>query len=276
VNLAFIPDKEARGILEALWVTAEDKEMQGKFIPFYDRFRLSTERAYGGCLDSCVTENELLTFAEVAIHIASWIYYVMACNGILNADEFFKPDDDSPDPDDEEVIQAFFDQLPDRFQNMTFGSLPVALGVHLFFDNCKLSLTDELTFGPEVLGDIKTDFQTNFKNNERLREFPPMYFICQTEILKNGTTSFKVTPTDYLMEFLYSLNANDEYNSETVTHSIFLESMRQQICKGVGLRCPFWNGECCRSDFRELLKIVYSRTVPWRWHQHWQKPPCLE
>jgi hypothetical protein len=98
VNLAFILDKKVRDILAAFWVMAEDKEMQGKFIPFYDRFRLATEKLYGGRLDSCVTENELLTFAEVAINIATWIYYVMACKGISNADEFFKPDRDEMVP----------------------------------------------------------------------------------------------------------------------------------------------------------------------------------
>jgi hypothetical protein len=169
------------------------------------------------------------------------------------------------------MVKTFFEQLPSRYQTMDFGSLPAALGVQLYFDENKRSFTDEPKFGPEILVENTTDYQ-----NERRRRFPTRYFYCHSEILKNGATSLGVTPTNDLMEFLYSLNADDVGNRYTVTYNIFLESMRQQICQGVGLRCPFWNGECCRSDIRELLKILYWRTEPWKWHEHWQKPPCLD
>jgi hypothetical protein len=66
----------------------------------------------------------------------------------------------------------------------------------------------------------------------------------------------------------------------TAVHCIFVESLRQQICTGVGLRCPFWNGECCQSQgypqkFKEILEKMYKITVPFYWPQHWQAPPCL-
>ena len=60
-------------------------------------------------------------------------------------------------------------------------------------------------------------------------------------------------------------------------YTIFLESIRQQICTGVGLRCPFWTGSgCCK--FRPLLQRTYGVCKPWNpfWKHHWQRPPCLE
>jgi len=59
-------------------------------------------------------------------------------------------------------------------------------------------------------------------------------------------------------------------------YTIFLESIRQQICTGVGLRCPFWKGSgCC--EFRSLLQRTYDVAKPWHpaWKHHWQRPPCL-
>jgi hypothetical protein len=59
-------------------------------------------------------------------------------------------------------------------------------------------------------------------------------------------------------------------------YTIFLESLRQQVCTGVGLCCPFWKGAgCC--EFRPLLQRTYDVAKPWKkdWKRHWQKPPCL-
>jgi hypothetical protein len=60
-------------------------------------------------------------------------------------------------------------------------------------------------------------------------------------------------------------------------YTIFLESIRQQVCTGVGLRCPFWKGSgCC--EFHPLLQRTYEVTNPYLpdWKHHWQTPPCLE
>jgi hypothetical protein len=67
--------------------------------------------------------------------------------------------------------------------------------------------------------------------------------------------------------------------TDIVFGMIFLEAMRQQICHGVGLRCPFWKGECCRNTgFKWILKNLYNITKPWNpsWKHHWQIPPCLQ
>jgi hypothetical protein len=59
-------------------------------------------------------------------------------------------------------------------------------------------------------------------------------------------------------------------------YTILIESIRQQICTGVGLRCPFWTGSgCC--EFRPLLQRTYDVCKPWspQWKHHWQRPPCL-
>ncbi|MDQ3828911.1 MAG: hypothetical protein M3361_06315 [Candidatus Tectomicrobia bacterium] len=59
-------------------------------------------------------------------------------------------------------------------------------------------------------------------------------------------------------------------------YTILLESLRQQICTGVGLRCPFWTGRgCC--EFRPLMQRTYDVCKPWYlpWKCHWQRPPCL-
>jgi hypothetical protein len=59
-------------------------------------------------------------------------------------------------------------------------------------------------------------------------------------------------------------------------YTILLESIRQQLCTGVGLRCPFWKGSgCC--EFRSRLQRTYDVAKPWHpvWKRHWQRPPCL-
>ena len=66
-------------------------------------------------------------------------------------------------------------------------------------------------------------------------------------------------------------------NVSMCRYTIFLESIRQQICTGVGLRCPFWKGSgCC--EFRSLVQRTYDVAKPWHpvWKHHWQRPPCLE
>lgn len=57
---------------------------------------------------------------------------------------------------------------------------------------------------------------------------------------------------------------------------IMVESIRQQLCTGVGLRCPFWDGgECC--EFKSQMRRVWDSTAPWSpaWKHHWQRPPCF-
>jgi hypothetical protein len=57
---------------------------------------------------------------------------------------------------------------------------------------------------------------------------------------------------------------------------LFTEAMRQQICTGVGLLCPFWTGENCCEYQRSTLQKIYKKTVPESDWKYWKKPPCLE
>ncbi len=82
--------------------------MEGKFAPIYRNLQSAVEFLYGGNLDSCVTQNECLTFAEVAIQLCGTIYHTMACTGRSNAEEFLNGTYKWPNPLDEEAIEAFF------------------------------------------------------------------------------------------------------------------------------------------------------------------------
>lgn len=66
---------------------------------------------------------------------------------------------------------------------------------------------------------------------------------------------------------------------EIVAGSFFFESMRQQVCRGVGLMCPWWEGNACCAigDFPDLLQHIWQTTKPWHptWRVHWRPPPCL-
>jgi hypothetical protein len=60
-------------------------------------------------------------------------------------------------------------------------------------------------------------------------------------------------------------------------YTVFLEAIRQQVCSGVGLRCPFWTADSC-CEFSPLLDRTYKVARPWKseWEKHWQRPPCLD
>jgi len=69
---------------------------------------------------------------------------------------------------------------------------------------------------------------------------------------------------------------------DVAQYFVFLESMRQQLATGVGLRCPFWDGEymwdwpsCC--PFLTMLERVYKVTKPLSvtGTHHWKRPPCM-
>jgi hypothetical protein len=55
----------------------------------------------------------------------------------------------------------------------------------------------------------------------------------------------------------------------------FLESLRQQLTQGWGLRCPLWQPErsCCGRRF--LLERLWERTQPAPGCPHWEREGCL-
>jgi hypothetical protein len=103
---------------------------------------------------------------------------------------------------------------------------------------------------------------------------------------RDGITYLRAEPTKTFFDFVSTIRWPGDFPLDAsnywvmVQHCILIESIRQQICQGVGLRCPFWNGECCQSrgfpkGFKELLEKTYKITKPYKWHQHWQPLPCL-
>jgi hypothetical protein len=284
VEVAFIIDKQGRKQDERRWVQAEDQEMQGKFAPFYRKFRSKAELLYGGSLDDCSTESERFTFAEVALTCGSIAYEGMAATGTSDPEPFLDGNNawaETP-PSDHEPVEAFFDRLQSLCERL--GVLQVELGLQLMRDEVQQSWTTELSFGPNASPEIIRAF---WKKKGR-RRFPQQYFFSESGITKEGVSFISVAPTTKLIDLLASSGSAPpgdrqfkQFSSELkAMYTIFLESIRQQICQGVGLRCPFWNGECCqrrgfRKGFRELLEQTYKITKPWKWPQYWQKPPCL-
>jgi hypothetical protein len=269
VDIAFINDKQLRDRDERRWVQAEDKEMHGKFAPFYRKLRSTVEFLYGSNLDSCVTENDRFTFAELAITCCRAFYQEMACTGRSDPEKFLAGNYDWSKWVDNERIKAFFDRLPSLSRR--WGELPVRLGLQLLNDENRQSFTDEPQFGPNARENLIKSFQNDSKARRR---FPAQYILCQSGVTKEGVSFISVVPSGLTGDL------DDPINNKVV-YTIFLESIRQQICQGVGLRCPFWNGECCQSrgfreGFKELLEKTYKITKPWKWPQYWQKPPCLD
>jgi hypothetical protein len=284
VETAFIKDNEERKRDEQRWIQAEDQHMRRKFAPFYRKFRSKVEFLYGGTLDSCRTENERFTFAEVALTCGITVYEGMAATGRSEPEPFLDGNiawAKTP-PSDREPINAFCDRLPKLCERL--GELQVKLGLQLMRDEGKQSFATEPSFGPNASAEIIRAF---WRKKGR-RRFPQQYFFSQSEITREGVSFISVAPTAQLFNLLASSKSAPpgdrqfkQFASELkAMYTIFLESIRQQICQGVGLRCPFWNGECCqrrgyRKGFRELLEQTYKVTKPWQWPQHWQKPPCL-
>lgn len=61
-------------------------------------------------------------------------------------------------------------------------------------------------------------------------------------------------------------------------YTVWIEALRQQICTGVGLCCPFWDGSTCCGFNRAFMQTAYQITMPWNeaWASYWHKPLCLD
>ncbi|MGH8716587.1 MAG: hypothetical protein ACREUI_07670 [Burkholderiales bacterium] len=147
VEVACINDKQGRDRDERRWVQAEDRAMQGKFAPFYRTLRSKVELLYGGSLDSCRTENERFTFAEVALTCGLTVYEGMASTGRSDPEQFLDGNNAwaKTPPSDHEPIKAFCDRLPNLCERL--GELQVNLGLQLIRDEEQYSWTDEPIFG---------------------------------------------------------------------------------------------------------------------------------
>jgi hypothetical protein len=109
--------------------------------------------------------------------------------------------------------------------------------------------------------------------------------ICGIDtVCSTAETYIMVSPSNEVIDEIIDHAIRDQLTGRQVGFqiifaTIFLESIRQQICHGVGLRCPFWTGECCGIiDVNEVLKNLYNITKLWNpaWKHHWQIPPCLQ
>jgi hypothetical protein len=98
----------------------------------------------------------------------------------------------------------------------------------------------------------------------------------------DGVGYIKSSATKPFVELLCDAFARDKKALEwsagldIASHFIWTESMRQQLCTGVGLKCPYWsNVQCCGNS--DLLLRLWNRCRPSRpeWAKHWERPPCL-
>jgi hypothetical protein len=184
VEVAFITDKQGRKLDERRCVQAEDRAMKGKFAPFYRKFRSKVELLYGGSLDSCRTENERFTFAEVALTCGSMVYEGMAATGRADPEHFLDGNNAwaKTSPSDREPINVFCDRLPNICERL--GSLQVDLGLQLMRDEERQSFTNKPSFGPNASpGIIRA-----FRNRKARRRFPKQYFGSQSEITSEGVS----------------------------------------------------------------------------------------
>lgn len=190
VEIAFINDKQDRKSDEERWIQAEDQEMRGAFAPFYRKLRSKVELLYGGTLDSCRTENERFTFAEVALSCCHLVYEGMAATGRSNPEYFLDGNNAwaKTPPSDREPINAFCDRLPNLCERL--GVLQVYLGLQLIRDEEQQSFTDDPSFGQNASKGITSAF----RNKKGRRRFPNQYFFSQSGSTSEGVSFISVTP----------------------------------------------------------------------------------
>jgi len=96
----------------------------------------------------------------------------------------------------------------------------------------------------------------------------------------NNIVYLNANPTSGLFDTLSKWLKTEDKDIlfEASDEIVFMEAMRQQICTGVGLRCPFWRESECCIRFSYYLQNIYNITQPYKpeWKKYWQKPPCLE
>lgn len=115
-------------------------------------------------------------------------------------------------------------------------------------------------------------------------------FIPETDWGVSEDPLFKYLPR-MIMFYKYDENGLYTQSGENISDSIFheqqtdvfsaihktyffFESLRQQMCLGVGLQCPFWNpGRCC--GHRTSLQRLWDAVVPVDEHLQWRKQGCL-
>jgi hypothetical protein len=293
-TVALISNKQERARDERRWVQAEDHHMQGKFAPVYRILRSAAEHLYGSSLDACRKDNEGRTFAEVAITLCSTLYDWMVTTGRSDLEYFLNGNNawaKTPPSErkqaEQKQINAFIDRLPNLCERL--GEVQVKLVFLLMFTEARSSFTVDPSFGP----DARTELIQAFRDRGERHDLFTQFFYSQSATTSKGISYISVTPTGQLINLLASSESVPldgrqfkEFPSDQkamylkAMYTIFLEPIRQQICQGVGLRCPFWNGECCqRRDshkrFKKLLEQTYKITRPYLWPEHWQKPPCL-
>jgi hypothetical protein len=240
VTLASIPEKEVRDKYEAIWVPEEDedlkKNMKLSFAPFYRDLREHVESQYGK-LDS------------LEFQWPTWLERVME----LGRSTFSRAGIQTVNAKD---LRAFGGYLLLTIMNSKIRCLSE-------FESLHSMLTVQMLEDNPIVEDST------------------QYFRCNVDTIKQEPYSYKVEVncTQLLADLICSYGECEQHIAVIFAgRTIFIEAIRQQICQGVGLCCPFWNGKCCDSlgIFRPLLEQTYQITRPWKWPQHWQKPPCLE
>jgi len=121
----------------------------------------------------------------------------------------------------------------------------------------------------------------NRKSGDLLEEFFDVALVLKENIgwLWVDPNRFSTSAIDYFIREFNDPRLSDKEILEKLQDMLFIESIRQQICTGVGLRCPFWQGTCCNSPFyKKQLECIYQKTKPWKpvWKRYWQPPACLE
>jgi hypothetical protein len=255
-TMALISDKETRNSCEKEFIEHEDKELPG-FANLYRELRDHCEHSYGR-LESCTTTMQL-GWATNVLERGRKAYearFPMLVNSKGSLEATLHP-------------TVTPDQLRHRFDNLTRGpancleAIQWLIGYEAIQDKHHASFPQddfEAYFTLEIAQDVI--------NTGRCRIMPHISQRMVKSIIKGITKG----------------NGSHVGKSEavdTATYMVFLEAIRQQLCTGVGLRCPFWNGKCCgMSIYKKLLARVWQiatpRAVPFvQWNHHWRRPPCL-
>jgi hypothetical protein len=214
VTVASIPEKEVRDTYEAIWVLEEDEELKKKripgFAPLYRELREHVETQYGK-LDSISKEIEQQAWIERALNLGKSAYSSA------------------------------------RLQ-MVSAKHVRKLGYYLLSDmlhSRKRSVLSEF----ESLQSLLT---LQMLDDDPIEEVSTQYFWCDVQTIKQEPHNYKVELgcTQLLTDLICTYGGCEQFTAKVFAGSmIFIEVIRHQICQGVGVRCPFWDGKLRRPGY---------------------------
>jgi hypothetical protein len=138
----------------------------------------------------------------------------------------------------------------------------------------KDSLVDAYVFFDWVFDQLDPD-DSVYKRNS-LSKYLALGEKYSSGVEKGEFTKFLIGKPNAILRTIYNSHGTHTFSKaikyglveiqEILTGNIVIvrEAILQQLIKGIGLLCPFWNSShgCCSRENRELLEKVWSCTKP--------------